>query len=175
MAIAKYIAELVAFAIIVAVVVRYVVPPIRKAMTTRQDLIRKQIEESKATSARLAEAERVYEEALAEARTEAAKIRDGARADAERIVVEMREQAEREVARIKQRGEEDLVAAAPAGHQGTADQDRGVLRRPGRSRLVSEHLSGDAQRAATVDLLLGELEAMSARDEATAGSGKGDA
>ncbi|HEX3782451.1 MAG TPA: F0F1 ATP synthase subunit B [Pseudonocardiaceae bacterium] len=180
MAIAKYIAELIAFAIIVFVVVRYVVPPIRKMMTTRQDAIRKQIEESKATSARLAEAERTYKEALTEARTEAAKIRDGARADAQRIVVEMREQAEREVARIKQRGEEDLVSQ----RQQVIRELRtriGQLSVDLAGRLVAENLSTDAQRAETVDRLLDELASMSARDEAAvaggnSGSGnKGDA
>lgn len=174
MAIAKYIAELVAFAIIVLVVLRYVVPPIRTAMQTRQKAISTQIEEAKATSARLAEAEKAYAEALAEARTEAAKIRDAARADAEHIVVEMREQAEREVDRIRQRGEDDLVQQR---HQVIRELRTriGQLSVDLAGRLVTEHLSNDDQRAATVDLLLGELERMSARDEAAAGSSKGEA
>lgn len=174
MAIAKYIAELVAFAIIVLVVLRYVVPPIRRAMTARQSAISKQIEEARETSARLAEAEKTYGEALAEARTEAAKIRDGARADAEHIVVEMREQAEREVARIRQRGEEDLLAQ----RQQVIRELRtriGQLSVDLAGRLVTEQLSNEEQRAATVDLLLDELEQMSARDEAAAGSSKGEA
>ena len=165
--------EIIGFVLVVAVLWRYVAPRIGKATKGQQDLIRGQIKASEEAAAQLTEAETKYREAVNEARIEAAKIRDGARADAARIVVEMREQAEREVARIKQRGEDDLI------------QQRQMLIRELRGRigelsvdlagrLVTEHLSADGQRAATVDGLLGELEQMAARDEATAGS-KGEA
>lgn len=162
--------EIIGFLVVVAVLWRYVSPRISKATKAQQELIRGQIKASEEATVQLAEAERRYSDAINEARIEAAKIRDGARADAQRIVVEMREQADREVARIKQRGEEDLV-----------QQRQQVLRelrvRIGElsvdlaSRLVTEHLSSEAQRAATVDLLLGELEQMAG---STAGS-KGEA
>jgi F0F1-type ATP synthase membrane subunit b/b' len=118
--------------------------------------------------AQLAEAERRYSDAVAEARVEAAKIRDGARADAQRIVVEMREQAEREVARIKQRGEDDLV-------QQRQQVIRELRARIGElsvdlaARLVTEHLSAQGQRAASVDLLLTELEQMAGSTAGTKG------
>lgn len=163
--------EIIGFLVVVAVLWRYVSPRIRKATKGQQDLIRDQIKASEEATAQLSQAQRKYEDAVAEARVEAAKIRDGARADAQRIVVEMREQAEREVARIKQRGEDDLI-----------QQRQQVLRelraRIGElsvdlaSRLVTEHLSDEAQRAATVDLLLGELEQMAGTPAA---SGKAEA
>lgn len=166
-----YIAELVAFVVVIAVLWWKVVPPVRAAMGRQKDAVAKQVEESKVAAERLATAERKYRDALAEARTEAAKIRDAARADAQRIVEEMREQADREVERIRQRGEEDLVA-----------QRRQVIRElRGRigelavdlaGELVSEHLSGQEARVATVDRLLDELEAMA---ESTAGSTGGPA
>lgn len=170
---AGFIGELVGFVIILFALWRYVVPPARRAVRKQQELIAAQMKASEDAAARLAMAEQKFSEAVNDARIEAAKIRDGARADAERIVVEMREQAEREVARIKQRGEDDLI------------QQRQMLIRELRGRigelsvdlagrLVTEHLSADGQRAATVDGLLGELEQMAARDEATAGS-KGEA
>lgn len=170
---AAYIGELVGFVVIILALWRYVVPPVRRTVRKQQDLITAQMKASEEAAARLAEAEQKYSEAVNEARIEAAKIRDGARADAERIVVEMREQAEREVARIKQRGEDDLI-------QQRQQVIRELRARIGElsvdlaGRLVTEHLSSDAQRAATVDTLLGELEQMAARDEATAGS-KGEA
>ena len=166
--------EIVGFILVIVVLGRYVAPRIRTATKNQQNLIRTQIKASEDAAAQLSAAEAQYKDALSEARIEAAKIRDGARADAQRIVVEMREQAEREVARIKQRGEDDLV-------QQRQQVIRELRARIGElsvdlaGRLVHEHLSGEANRAATVDLLLGELEQMSARDEATAGSGKGEA
>ena len=163
--------EIVGFIVVIVVLGRYVAPRVRTATRNQQNLIRAQITASEDAAAQLAVAQTRYKEALNEARIEAAKIRDGARADAQRIVVEMREQAEREVVRIKQRGEDDLI-----------QQRQQVLRelrtRIGElsvdlaSRLVTEHLSTEAQRAATVDLLLGELEQMAGTPAA---SGKGEA
>ena len=88
-----YVAELVAFAIIIFFVVRYIVPPARKAMQAQQEKIRLQIERAAETEKRLAVAETKLAEAQVEARQEAAKIRDNARADAQRIGEEMRAQA----------------------------------------------------------------------------------
>ncbi|HEX4226396.1 MAG TPA: F0F1 ATP synthase subunit B [Pseudonocardiaceae bacterium] len=154
-----WIGELVGFVIILFALWRYVVPPVRRTVQKQQELIGQQLKASEEAAAQLAEAERRYSDALTEARVEAAKIRDGARADAERIVVEMREQAQREVARIKQRGEDDLT-------QQRQQVIRELRARIGElsvdltGRLVNEHLSAQENRAATVDLLLGELEQM---------------
>lgn len=163
MAIIEYIASFVGFALIVYFAVRRVAPPLSKAMRQQQDVIRKQVEDSKATSERLAAAEKQYRDAVAEARTEAAKIRDGARADAQRIVVEMREQAEREVERIRQRAQDDIVAQ----RQQVIRELRtriGELSVEMASQLIDDHLADPAHRTATVDRLLDELESMAATE-----------
>jgi ATP synthase F0 subunit b len=160
-----YVAELVAFAIIVFFVVRYIVPPARKAMQAQQEKIRLQIERASETEKRLAVAEAKLAEAQVEARQEAAKIRDNARADAQRIVEEMRAQADREVERIRLRGEEELANRrqhlmrelhAYLGQRAVDVADR----------LVGDHLVDASARSATVDRFLDELDAMSARDAA---------
>ena len=166
MVVFDYIASLVGFALIIYVFWRRIIPPLNKAMKRQQDLIRKQVEDAKLASERLAAAEQKYQDAVAEARTEAAKIRDGARADAQRIVEEMREQAEREVARIRQRGEDDLVAQ----RQQVIRELRGRIGELAvemASDLVHDHLSDPRHRSATVDRLLDELESMAA--ESTGG------
>lgn len=170
---AAYIGSLVGFLIIVWVAWRRVVPPLRKAVGDRQAAIAKQVEDSKLATERLAAAEKKYRDALAEARTEAAKIRDAARADAQRIVEEMREQAGREVERIKQRGEEDLVTQRQQVIRELRSRI-GELTVTLAGELVSEHLSGPGRRAATVDHLLDELEAMAASTPSRAND-KGDA
>ena len=167
MGVLEYIAELFAFAVIVFFVVRYIVPPARKAMRAQQQAIKAQIERAEQTEKRLAVAEAKYTDAVVEARQEAAKIRDNARADAQRIVEEMRIQADREVERIKVRGEEELVNRraqllrelhAYLGQRSVEVADR----------LVADHLADASARSATVDRFLDELDAMSARDAAAA-------
>jgi ATP synthase F0 subunit b len=170
---AEWIGELVAFVVIVLVIWRYVVPPVRKMMTSQQETIAKQVDAAQQATERLAAAEKKYSEALAEARTEAAKIRDAARADGQRIVEEMRAQAEHEIERIRQRGQEELVTQRQ--HVVRELRERiGRLSVESASGLVERHLSTDAKRKATVDRFLGELEAMAA-PEGTVAATKGDA
>jgi len=165
MGIAAFIAELVAFALIVFVIVRYVVPPVRKLMVAQQETIRAQIERAAETEKRLAVADAKYSDAIVEAREEAAKIRDIARADAQRIVEDMRAQADREVERIRLRGEEELANRRQhlvrELHAYLGQRSVEVA-----NRLVEEHLADAGARSATVDGFLDELDAMSARDEA---------
>jgi F-type H+-transporting ATPase subunit b len=173
MAVAEYIASLVGFLLIIYFAWRKIVPPVRTMMRARQDAIRQQVEDAKLATERLAAAEKKYRDALAEARTEAAKIRDAARADAQRIVADMRAQAEREVERIRQRGEEDLVAQ----RQQVIRELRhriGELSVDMAGELVTEHLTTPANRSATVDRLLSELEAMAASTTEGAGHAGGE-
>lgn len=167
---AEWIGEFIAFLVVLFLLWRYVVPPVRKIMRSQQDLVRKQVEDAKVATERLAEAERRYSDVLAEARTEAAKIRDQARADAQRIVEEMRANAHREVDRIRQRGQEDLATQ----RQQVIRELRariGELSVTSAGELVAQHLSKDAKRASTVDRFLDELEAMAA-PEGRAAAGK---
>jgi F-type H+-transporting ATPase subunit b len=166
---ATWISEIVGFLVILFVIYRYVVPPARKAMNKQQELIRQQIADSEAAAARLREAEQAYDNAVTEARVDAAKIRDDARADAQAIEEEMRAHAEREVERIRQRGEEQLAlqrAQLSRELRVLVGQQASELA----GRMVREHLSDDARRAATVDRFLDELESMSA----PSGPGKGE-
>ncbi|MGH3874529.1 MAG: F0F1 ATP synthase subunit B [Pseudonocardiaceae bacterium] len=166
---ATFFVELVIFLIVLAVVWRYVVPPVKRAMTERQEMVRQQIEESQQARTRLAEAQARYSEALAEARVEAAKIREAARADAQVIKDEMRQQAEQEVTRIRQRGEEQLTNQ----REQVVRELRGELGKLAvtlAGRIVGESVADDSRRAATVDRFLDELQGMSAPDTTTDGA-----
>jgi len=167
---ADYIAELVGFIVVVAVIWWKVVPPLRTLMSRQREAVAAQIEASKAAEQRLALANEKYRNALADARTEAAKIRDAAREDATRIVEEMREQAEREVERIRQRGEEDLVAQRQRVI-GELHRRIGELAVDLAGELVSEYLTDPTRRSTTVDRLLDELTAMAG--PATSSSAEG--
>ncbi|HSV67719.1 MAG TPA: F0F1 ATP synthase subunit B [Mycobacteriales bacterium] len=154
---ATFIAELVAFLLILWVLRRYVVPPVQKAMRERQEIIRRQLEEARETRERLESAEQDYQRVLAEARTEAAKIRDAARADGQRILDELKAQAQQEADRIRQRGEEQLATQ----RQQVISELRAEIGRLAltlASRMVGESLEDDERRRRTVDRFLDELD-----------------
>ena len=165
-----FLVELAIFLIILYVVWKYVVPPVKKAMTERQDMVRRQIEESREARERLEQADARYREVLAEARTEAAKIRDEARAEAGKIKAELRGQAEREVAQIRQRGEEQLATQREQVLR-QLRTELGELAVVLAGRIVGESMADDARRRGTVDRFIEELEAMPAAGSATGGRG----
>jgi F-type H+-transporting ATPase subunit b len=155
---ATFFAELVAFLIILGVLGRYVLPPIQKAIRERQEMIAKQVEDSEEARAKLAEAEKAYQNALNEARTEAAQIRENARAEAQRTVEELRTQALEEQARIVARGEEQL-ASQRAAIVRELRAEIGTLAVELSEKIVSQQLADDADVSATVDAFLAGLEA----------------
>src|SRR5689334_2007940 len=105
---ATFLAELVAFALILFVLWRFVVPPIQKTMTARQEAIRAQIDESREARERLEAAEAEYKQALADARTEAAKMREDAAKTRREIIEAAKEEARIEAEGVTRRAEERL-------------------------------------------------------------------
>jgi len=132
---ATFIAELVAFVIILAIIWRYILPPVQKAMHQRQEMIRQQVEDAEEAKAKLAEAQEAYKNALTEARVEAAQIRENARAEAQRTIEELRASAQEESARIVARGEEQLQRPRAAlGDRHALGRARGEDHRPAAGR-----------------------------------------
>lgn len=163
---ATFIAELVAFVLILLILWRYVVPPIQKAMRERQDMIHQEAEDSDKAKQKLAEAQSEYQRALNEARVEAAQIRESARAEAQQVVEELRAQAQEEQARIVARGEEQLqqqrtqVVRDLRGEIGSLAVELS-------EKIVGERLADDAQVRATVDSFLADLEQRDAAGRGT--------
>jgi len=91
---ATFIAEFVAFLLILWLVKRFIVPPVQKALRERQAIIDQQMKDADEAKQKLAEAQSAYQDALKEARTEAAQIRESARAEAQRTIDELRQQAQ---------------------------------------------------------------------------------
>ncbi|MEO6703945.1 MAG: F0F1 ATP synthase subunit B [Jatrophihabitantaceae bacterium] len=163
---ATFIAELVAFLIILGVLGKYILPPVQKAMRDRQAMIAQQVEDATEAKSKLAEAEAEYQRALIEARTEAAQIRERARAEAQHAVEDLRTQAQEESARIVARGEEQLARQRGAIVR-ELRAEIGTLAIELSEKIVDQRLSDDAQVSATVDAFLAGLEAS---DDAQAGS-----
>ena len=154
---ATFIAEFIAFLIILAIIARYIVPPIRRVMNERQEMIRKQGEDADEAKEKLAEAEKALQNALNEARTEAAQIRESARAEAQRTVEELRAAALEEQKRIVARGEEQL-ASQRALIVRELRSEIGTLSVELAEKIVGQRLADDAQVSATVDAFLAGLE-----------------
>jgi ATP synthase F0 subunit b len=157
MEISTIIAEVVGFLIVLFVLYRYVLPPLRRMTNNREEQIRQQVEDSRQARERLEDAQARFKQAIQEAEHEASRIRDDARADAERITQEVRQKAEEEAERIRRRGEEALENArlqvvrelkAELGGHSVALADR----------LVRQDLESDEAKHASVNAFLDELE-----------------
>lgn len=166
---ATFIAEVVAFLLILAIVWRYVLPPVQKVMRQRQEMIEQQGKDADAAREKLAEAEAAYKNALTEARVEAAQIRENARAEAQRTVDELRQQAQEESARIIARGEEQLARQRTAIVRDLR-AEIGTLAVELSEKIVDQRLSTDADVRATIDSFIAGLQA---QDSASAASSAG--
>jgi ATP synthase F0 subunit b/ATP synthase F1 delta subunit len=154
-----FIGQLIGFAVIVFLVWRYVVPPIRKMMATQQDNVRRQLDESAEAKKKLADAEKAHEKAVEQAKAEAKRVTEEARADSERIAEQLRVQADAEVERIKVQGAQQVqLLRAQLIRQ--LRQDLGVESLGRAGELVREHVSDPQSQSATVDRFLDELDAM---------------
>ncbi|MBA3523042.1 MAG: F0F1 ATP synthase subunit B/delta [Geodermatophilaceae bacterium] len=161
------ISELFAFAVVVFVLARYVVPPIRKAMAKQQQTVSAQLESSREAASQLDTAQQRYEESVQTARVEAAEIRDRARADADHIAGEVAQRADTEADRIRQRGE-DAVGSQRSQAVRDLRKEVGEHAVHLAELIVVQALADETRRSATVDQVLTELEGMSSPETAVA-------
>lgn len=100
-----------AFLIVLAVLMKFAFPALKKGLKAREDQIREDLE-SASRAREEAEAEAVqYRAAIGDARSEGNTIVEEARADAERIRRETVARAEAEAAEIRERAQEDIRLA----------------------------------------------------------------
>jgi F-type H+-transporting ATPase subunit b len=154
---------LIAFALVVVVMMRFVAPRFEQVFRARREAIEGGIERAEAMQAEAKAALEQYRAQLAEARTEAAQIRDAARAEGQQILEELRAQAQEESSRILARGEEQLAA----NRQSVVNELRGqigALAVELAGKVVGESLADDARRRGTVDRFLDQLDLMTASD-----------
>jgi F-type H+-transporting ATPase subunit b len=166
---ATFIAELVAFLIILGILWKYVLPPVTKALNDRQQIITKQMDDAEATRVKLAATEADYRKAMGEAATTAAQIRDEARADAAAIREEMLAKAHEEANRIIAAGR-DQLAAERASIVRELRAEIGTLAVDLAGRIVGESLEEEARQRGTVDRFLSELNSAGAGTPVGGGS-----
>lgn len=154
-----FIGQLVGFAVIVWIMMKYVAPPVRRMMAAQQETVRNSLEEGAAATQRLAAADTHHAQRVADGQAEARHIVDEARSDSVRIAEQLRAQADVEVERIKIQGGQQvsLLRSQVIRQLRTNLGDESVRRA---SELVRGHVSDPQARAATVDRFLDELESM---------------
>jgi F-type H+-transporting ATPase subunit b len=154
---ATFFVELAAFAILLFLLGKFVIPPINRAMTARQDAIREQFAELDEAKSEASAAEEEFKSQIADARHEAARIREEAREQGAAIIAEMREQAQAEAARIVEHAHTQIEAdrkSAAASLRGEV----GTLATTLAGRIVGESLDDEARQSRVVDRFLTELE-----------------
>ncbi len=158
---ATFFAEVLAFLIILFIIWKYVLPPLKKIMNERQGIINQSMEDADNARLQLDNAQAEYQRALTEARAQAAQIRENATAEAQRLADDMHTQAREESARIVARGEELLANQ----RQATVRELRaeiGTLAVDLASKIVGEQLQDDQRARGTVDRFLADLDAANA-------------
>ena len=170
---ATFIVELISFAIIVFILYRYVIPPINRAMTRRQEAIRQEFAEADEARQNAENAEKEFKAQIADARHEAARIREEAREQGAAIVAEAREHAQAEAARIVEHGHTQLAAERQAT-VASLRAEVGALATELAGRIVGESLEDDERSTRVVDRFLDDLETLeTSRAAGTGGSQNG--
>ncbi|MDA3021393.1 MAG: F0F1 ATP synthase subunit B/delta [Actinomycetota bacterium] len=158
---ATFIGQLIGFAVIVLIIMKYVVPPVRKLMVERRAAVGAELEESAKAAQRVVDADLFRAQRLEEGRLEASHIIDEAAVDSVRIGEQMRIQGGVEAERIKVQGDQQLLLLRTQ----LIRELRGELGAQALSRaaeIVTEYAADPLGQSATVDRFLDELESMAA-------------
>jgi F-type H+-transporting ATPase subunit delta len=158
---ATFIGQLIGFAVIVLVIVKFVVPPVRSLMAARQDEVRSQLEESAQAAQRIIDADQYLAERIADGRSEAAVIVGEATSDAQRIAEQLRAQAAIDAERIRAQGDQQVaLLRSQKVRELRSDLGREAVHKA--STLIHSRLAEPHEVAATVDRFLDEIESMAA-------------
>ena len=103
-----FIGQLIGFAVIVFILMKWVAPLIKGMMQKQQEAIRVALAESEEAAGKLADADAMHAKALEDAKAESSKVTDEAKHDSERIEAQLQEQAGLEAERIKSQGAQQV-------------------------------------------------------------------
>ncbi len=152
-----FLVELLAFGILVWIFGKYLIPPINKAMTARQEAIRNEFAELDEAKSDARKAESDYKEQLNNAKHEAARIREEAREHGAQIVQEARDKAQTEADRIVEHAHAQIEADRKAA-MASLRRDVGSLATTLAGRIVGESMDDDERQGRVVERFLADLE-----------------
>jgi F-type H+-transporting ATPase subunit b len=152
-----FVVELMAFVIVLGVLWRYVVPPVREAMNARQEMARRLVSDSQQASQFLEQAQTAYETAMADARHEAARLRAEAEAQRREIVAGASTEAEARVAEIITRGQAQLGTEQRQAI-GQLKAQLGNLAVELAEKILGEALADDQRQQRLIERFLSHIE-----------------
>jgi F-type H+-transporting ATPase subunit b len=161
-----FIVELIAFAVIVYVLGKWVIPPVNRAMTARQEAIRKQFADLEEAEGDARKAEADYKEQLNNAKHEAARIREEAREHGAKIVQDSREKAQAEADRIIEHAHTQIEADRKSAFA-SLQRDVGSLATNLAGRIVGESMEDDERQTRVVERFLADLDSEPAQGGAS--------
>jgi F-type H+-transporting ATPase subunit b len=152
-----FVVELMAFMIVLGVLWRYVIPPVRQGMSARQEMARKLVSDSEEARRLLEEAQTAHKTAMADARHEAAQLRAMAEQQRRDIVEAASTEAEERVAEIITLGQARLgVEQRQAIRQ--LRTELGNLAVELAEKIVGEALSNDQRQDRLIERFLSHIE-----------------
>jgi F-type H+-transporting ATPase subunit b len=151
--------ELFAFALMFFILAKYVIPPINKAMTARQEAIRQEFAEAEEAKEKANAAEAEFKAQIADARKEAGRIREEAHEQGKQIVEEAKQQATAEQQRIKDQAQAQIAAERQQALT-SLRSEVGTLATSLAGRIVGESLDDDERSGRVVDRFLADLETL---------------
>lgn len=155
-----FIGQLIGFAVIVFILMKWVVPLVRDMMRKQQDAIRAALAESAEGAKKLEDADAMHARAVEDAKAESARVTEEARQDSERIAAQLQEQAGLDAERIKAQGAQQVqLLRQQVIRQLRTGLGEGSVQKA--AELVRQHVADPAAQAATVDRFLDELDSMS--------------
>lgn len=103
-----FFAVLLIFLITLAVIAKWVVPPVSKVLAEREAMLSKTATDNRKSAEQVAAAQADYDEAMAGARSDASAIRDDARTSGRQVIDEKRAEASGVVAETVRQADEEL-------------------------------------------------------------------
>lgn len=160
-----FIGQLIGFAVIVFILMKWVAPLIKGIMQKQQEAIRVALAESEEAARKLADADAMHAKALEDAKAAASKVTEEAKHDSERIEAQLQEQAGLEAERIKFQGVQQIqMMRQQVIRQLRSGLGEESVRKA--DELVRAHVADPAAQAATVDRFLDELDQMASSEVA---------
>ncbi len=152
-----FLVELLAFAILVYIFGKFLIPPISRSMTARQEAIRNQFAELDEAKSDARKAEADYKEQLNDAKHEAARIREEAREQGAQIVQDAREKAQVEADRVIEHAHTQIEADRKSAFA-SLRRDVGSLATTLAGKIVGESMDDDERQGRVVERFLADLE-----------------
>jgi F-type H+-transporting ATPase subunit b len=136
-----FFAVLLIFLITLAVIAKWVVPPVSKVLAEREAMLSKTAADNRKSAEQVAAAQADYDEAMAGARSDASAIRDDARTSGRQVIDEKRAEASGVVAETVRQADEELSG------QRTATESELQASVDGLSETLASRILGVAVRS----------------------------